>query len=343
MKISPIFTLRDVYTQGILDLLEDTILGTNGAKYRHLDTAERIKEADNPLFVSIERNGKTLGNITFCRRGEHWYIRYFAFKSFLQASSKSKTNDTGNSFLKKELNQFFEQAFEGDGLEFPVKSMYAFIDPQNERSKWMSQNFGFETIAQLSTQSFSRLYPKKSHRFSKEYDWNELKEIAQTSYGRFNYFFETHHSKPPFYVLRNDKNEIIACAHVLKVRWEIVRLPGKWGGVLTKTIPHIPFLSRLIRPKNHVFLVPDIVWSRANDSSLLTELFESMLADSKLNLILWWTDVRNPIYEQVKDQMKWGILHKIVGVASVDVVQRKHPKAFDVEDSPVFVSAFDMV
>lgn len=344
MKLSPVFTLREAYTQGILDLLEETTLGTNGAKYKHLDTSERIKEADSPLFLSIERNGKTLGNITFCQRGEHWYIRYFAFKSFLQGSDKMKANDKGNSFLKRELNYFFNQAFEGEGLEFPIKSMYAYIDPKNDRSKWMSENFGFETIAQLATQSFSRVRPKKSNRLSIVNDWNEIRELVQESYGKFNYYFEAHCSKPPFYGIRNEKDEIIAFARAVNVHWEIVRMPGRIGGLLTKIIPFVPLLRKIIKPKNHEFLVPEIVWSRNNDPEILNELFEAMLADQELNLILWWTDFRNPIYQEVKSNINWGILHKIIGVTNVDVVQRRKPNVSVMEkNAPVFVTAFDMV
>ena len=98
-------------TEEILDLLKETTLGTNGAIYRHLDTSTRVKEIDAPLFLTLERNGKVLGNVTFCQRGEHWYIRYFAFRTFLQSGKKSKLNENGNSLLKKELNAFFDHVF----------------------------------------------------------------------------------------------------------------------------------------------------------------------------------------------------------------------------------------
>ncbi len=110
-KLHPLFKIRTEVTTGILDLLNRTVLGTNGAKYKHLDTSNRIYEADNPLFLSIERHEKTLGNVTFCRRGKHWYIRYFAFHSLAQAGGVKKSEDKGNSFLKRELNQFFAQLF----------------------------------------------------------------------------------------------------------------------------------------------------------------------------------------------------------------------------------------
>ncbi len=342
-QLHPLFKFRTAVTSGILDLLQETVLGTNGAKYKHLDTSKRILEADNPLFLSVERHEKTIGNATFCRRGDHWYVRYFAFQSAFQRSKNKVAQKKGNSMLKRELNSFFQQALTGNQNQASVKSMYAYIDPKNEKSKWMSEHFGFKTIAQLATQSFSRINPKKSSRLSIVNDWNEIAPIIREFYGGNQYYFETHCSKPPFYVLRNQENEIIACARTVNVNWEIVRLPGEMGGFLTKAIPYLPFLRKLIRPKNHQFLVPEIVWAKNNDSKLLTELFESILADQNLNLILWWTDVQNPIYQQVKSQINWGLLNKLIGVAPVDVVQLRAADFEETNSNPIFVTAFDMV
>lgn len=342
-KLSPLFKLRTKVTSGVIDLLQETVLGTNGAKYKHLDTSKRIYEADNPLFLSVERHEKTIGNVTFCRRGEHWYIRYFAFQAALQRADVQTTKRKANSVLKRELNFFFQQVLEGN-KDFPaVKSMYAYIDPKNEKSKWMSESFGFKTIAHLATQSYSRVYPKKSKRLMLCDDWNEIAPIIREHFGQQKYYFETHCSKPPFYVLRNAENEIIACCRTVNVTWEIVRLPGKMGGLLTKMIPYIPLLRKLIQPNKHAFIVPEIVWTKNNDATLLTELFESILSDQQLNLILWWTDVKNPIYQEVKSEINWGLLNKIIGVAPVDVVVLKSNMEKSENQNPIFVTAFDMV
>lgn len=343
MALSSIFKVRNEATPALLDLLNATTLGTNGAKYRHLDTSQRILEADDPLFLSMERNEKVIGNITFCRRETFWYIRYFAFTSFAQAGSKKKQEDKGNSFLKRELNTFFDEVFEGIHSVIPPTSMYAYIDPHNDRSKWMSENFGFKTIAKLATQTYSRISPKVSSRLETITDWQAIKPIVEKQFSEHNYFFTTHAKKPPFYALRDSNGEIIALTRVTTVHWEIVRLPGKMGGFLTKALPYIPFLNRLIKPKNHTFLVPEIVYAKNNDPQLLEEFFSAILADKKLNLIIWWIDQNEPLYLHVKDKLKWGILNKIIGVAPVDVVERKQLDSNKLNEKPIFVTAFDMV
>lgn len=343
MALSSIFKIRSQVTEGIIELLEKTTLGTNGAMYRHLDTRKRIHEADSPLFLTMERNEKVLGNITFCKRNQDWYIRYFAFQTFAQAGKVKKSKDNANSFLKRELNAFFDDAFtekiDGDAL----KSMYAYIDPNNDRSKWMSENFGFKQIAQLATQTFSRIAPKASNRLEMLSDWSEIEDLVSQNYGNHAYFVDYHAKKPPFYVLRDNSGEIIACARVTEVHWEIVRLPGKMGGLLTKIIPYLPFINRLIKPKAHTFLVPEIVCVKDNNPIILTELFSAILHSKGLNVMIWWIDHKDQIYTATHRKVNWGLIDKMIGVSPVDVVQRTANNEEVSTDRPIFVTAFDMI
>lgn len=343
MALSQIFKIRDSVTPQIIALLEQTTLGTNGAMYRHLDTSARIKEADNPLFLSMERNNKVIGNITFCRRGRDWYIRYFAFHTLVQSGQKIKKEEKGNSFLKRELNQFFTDAFEGkiDGTE--LQSMYAYIDPKNGRSKWMSENFNFRVIGQLVTQTYSRIKPKASKRLEKITDWKTIEGFVLKNYSDHAYFFDAHASVAPFYAMKDENGNIIACARTSIVQWEIIQLPGRSGRLLTKVIPFIPFLNRLIKPKNHTFLVPEIVCVKDYGPAILDELFSAILYEEKLNLMIWWLDQKDSLYQNVKAKINWGLLHKIIGVSPVDVVQRTADGQPIYTDRTVFVTAWDMV
>lgn len=344
MGLSPFFNLRNEATPALLELLCKTTLGTNGAQYKHLDTTNRIAEADKPLFLSLERNNKVLGNITFCRRNDDWYIRYFAFSSLFQASSHETLKSKRSTLLKNELEHFFVDAFKGkynDGK--PIQSMYAYIDPKNSRSKWMSEQFGFNTIAQLVTQSYSRLYPKPSKRLRKINDWELFEPLVIKQFGQSSYFNIIHSKNPPFYVIYDDKNDVIAFSKINTVNWEIVRLPGKFGGILSQLIPLIPFLNKLIQPNLHTFLVPEIVYCKNNNAVLFDELFSGILAAEKRNVILWWTDENDPPYLAIKKHIKWGLLNTLIGVSKVDVVQRKHPANKESYTKPMFVSAWDLI
>jgi hypothetical protein len=339
--VKPPFQLREAPTPEVLELLAETTLGTSGARYQHLDILERIHSADQPLYLSVERTQKVLGNITFCRRGNKWYIRYFAFRSTLQSSGKSTKRKKYDGIARSWITQFFEDTMDGKFQDQKVDLFYAYIDPKNERSKSMSANFGFHVAGNLVTQSFSRVHPKASSRIQKIERWEEVSDEIQQRFSKCQHYDEAHLKTPPFYVLLNTKGEQIACAHITKVRWKIERLPGKFGGILTKVVPYIPFLRSLIKPSNHQFLVPDCVWTKDDDSELLDELFSAVLFEEKLNLMLWWTDKNEPLYLGIKNKVNWGLLHKIIGVSPVDIVVReKNPSQ---SKQPFFVCAWDMV
>jgi hypothetical protein len=314
--VKPPFQLREAPTAEILELLAETTLGTSGARYQHLDVLERVHSADQPLYLSVERAQKVLGNITFCRRGNKWYIRYW-------------------------ITQFFEDTFNGKYQDQKVHLFYAYIDPKNERSKSMSANFGFHVAGNLVTQSFSRVHPKSSSRILKIERWEEVSDEIQHRFSKYQHYDEAQLKTPPFYVLLNTSGEHIACAHITKVRWKIERLPGKIGGLLTKVVPFVPFLRILIKPNDHQFLVPDCVWTKDDNSELLEELFSAILFEEKMNLMLWWMDKNDPLYLGVKNKLNWGLLHKIIGVSPVDIVVRE--KKTTQSKQPFFVCAWDMV
>lgn len=342
MKLSSLFKLREQPTKQLIALLNSATLGTNGAKYRHLKTEDRIYSADNPLYLSIERNERLLGNVTFCRRGSEWYIRYFAFDSALQGTGKRRSKG-GGGLIKRELNQFFEATLHGDTEFGKVDVHYAYIDPKNEKSLWMSENFGFKQVANIATQTFSRVSIPKSTRVRKESDWEELAPVFRKVYGEFQFYFEEHLKVGPFFVLRGENNEVLAATKISKATWVIERMPGKMGGLMTKLIPLIPILRKLIRPKNHTFLVPEAVFTKNNDPRFLTELFEGILSLEQERLIFWWTDEKNPLYNSIKDEVRWGLLNKIIGINTASLVVRQTEGEEYDKSRPAYTSGFDFI
>lgn len=344
MSISPRFTIRYEATPALLDLLTKTTLGTNGARYRHLDTRERILEADNPLFLSLERDGKVQGNITFCRRNAHWYVRYFAFSGQKQAARNGHHAGRGNSFLKNEIAKFYQEVFDGEYGEAP-DCLYAYIDPQNERSKWMAEQFDFRTEAQLVTQTFSRVKPCPSGNVRRITDPHIIEEQLALVARSHAYFVPEHSREPIYYGMFNDKDEIVAFTRITRASWVIERLPGSLGGIWTKIIPFIPRLCKIIRPDNHRFLVPDAVRVADNDPGILSSFFESVLAAEEHHVILWWVDKRELLWHKSRFRINWGILDKLTHQTPVDVVVLRKDwfQLDELNSRPIFVAGWDMV
>lgn len=328
------FHLENNLNPALIELLKKTTLGTNGAKYKHLDIEKRVHLLDNPLHYSLKRKEKIIGNITFCNREKAIYLRYLAFDKRFQGTGIKKSN-TSKNILKNKIKCLFEQ------LESEQKKcFYAYIDPKNTRSKWLSEQFGFVSQGKLVTQTFSRLYPKLSNNLSIIHDFNEISTIVRNQYRNHHFYFEKQCSLPEFLAIKNENNEILALAKFTKVNWEISRLPGKFGGILTKIICYIPFINKLINPKLHSFIVPEIVCLPSNKSIHLQQLFTSALAHHGVNSLIWWIDINDQIYLENFKKIKWGLMDKILGKSSVEIVVRgKNDKI----NYPFFVCAFDMI
>ncbi|MBI1836133.1 MAG: hypothetical protein HYR91_02590 [Flavobacteriia bacterium] len=337
---SSMFTLNEKASASLKELLHQTTYGTEGACYRHLDTLERIEGLDNPLHLSLERNKKVLGNCTFCRREGDWYIRFFTFNIHYSSSGKLKSK-AKKSKLKEELTVFFNSALEKGINSELVSSFYAYIEPKNKRSIQMSENFGFKKIATVLTQTFSRVKPKKSNRLVKIDSWKEVQLLFEKKYKNYSYYFETYLKEGPFYGLKNEAGELLTLCKYNEATWEIVRLPGKMGGLLTKVIPLIPILNKIIKPKKHTFIVPEAVWVKENNAFLLEEFFSALLFEKKKTLILWWIDQKDELFQFVQKKINWGLLHKLVGKTEVNVMRKSNQKWN--ENLIHYVSCKDMI
>lgn len=342
MKLSPLFKLRLEAPESLVRLLTSVTLGTNGAKYKHLDTVQRIKDADAPVHLCMERHENVIGNVTFCRREKYWYVRYFAVDRLLQGKGKQKSKSRSGS-LKQQLNSFFDTVIQEGCEHGQAESFYAYIDPNNEKSLWMSENFHFQTIGHVATQSFSRTQIPRATRVQKTSDWETVAALIKSSHQEQQFYFDAQLKKGPFYVLRDATGEVVACAKAIPANWKIERLPGKMGGLLTKVIPFVPGLRKVIRPKHHRFLVPEGVFVKDNNPELLKTLFEGMLSIEQRNLILWWTDVRNPVYVSTKNAVRWGVLHRLIGAHQVAIVVRTVDGAVPDKTTPVYTCGFDFV
>lgn len=329
------FEQTDHISPDLIRLFENTVLGTNGAKYKHLDVAQSVAHTDQPLSFSLRRREQLIANITFCKRPFGLYLRYFAFDKRFQSKGKARMNP------KSQIKQEIETVFQEITAQYPGADnyCYAYIDAKNVRSKWMSETFGFQTKAYLATQSFSRIWPKANPTLKEERMSPELFDTIEKNYSHYTAYFTHFFEKGTVYSIFDPNGRRLAFAQFHKVRWEIQRLPGKLGGLQVKLLPYIPFINKLIQPKEHTFLVPEVVCNPSGNIADVQRLFEAVLAKEQLHSLLWWNDTRDRLYQKAQQTFSWGLLHNIIGVAKVDVVVRGdfEPK------EPIFIAAFDMV
>jgi hypothetical protein len=306
-----IFKFRKKITPEILSLLKSTTLGTTGARYSLTNFEERIAQLENAEFLSLERNNKVLANITFSNRGENKfrYIRYFSFRNFYQAHGHKASR--GEGFIKREMHDYFEGNSD-------INIFYAYIEEANSRSKLMAKQFGFNKAGQVLTQTFTRKKAKASSHFE-IMPYEEIRDLVENNFGNLSCYSSAQHKNGHWGSIVKE-GKILAFAHFQDASWKIHQLPGKFGKLQTKLIPFIPVLRTFVKPNKHEFLTVDSVWALDTDkASTIEELFSSILAHEKKKIIHWWVDTKNDLYQQIANNISWGIIDKIVGRKPVDL------------------------
>ncbi len=338
-------------SESLIELLSKTLIGTEGTRYQLIDTPKKIQKLNNATHIYLERNGRVLGNATFCKRQIRlnqdyelaYYIRYVAFERLFQSGAKLSN---GNS----KLHRYFRELCSTSNLnlqssEFKRSIYYAYIDPQNLRSFNLNRALGFESIGYFKTTVFSRLRPKKQEvSLLTKNELNFVSKLSDEFYADHSFYDQ----KSPletsnFYVLKLD-GEIIAGIRANPVHWKIKELPGFTGHFLVKIGPYIPLLRKLINAKNYRFLATEGLFWKKGHEAFVTDLLEGVLYQTGQNSLLLWTDNHSDLLNQL--HVRWGFIQKIKQDSEVHIVAKlNHYTAAEKNDlinSKKYIRGFDV-
>lgn len=341
--------------KAVLDLLVNTTIGTNGAKYQHLHTATKIHTLHKPHYVTIRRNQKAVGNMTVCERPllvkdkkiDSLYVRYFSFANLFQSKGK-KSKKNRQSIFEKYLQQLFTTSnINVHTPEYKSSVYWAFIDPENNRSWNMAERFGFETIGYFSTYAFSRFFPKINKCVDAinpneiEAAWDSIKDF----YKDYTNLSRTHLFEGDNYFVYRVNGEIVAGVQVFDIHWRIDVMPGLKGKVLVNTLPYLPFLRRIINPKNYRFLATEGLFWKEGYENKVEELLEGVLALKKRHSFLMWFDDGDDRMITQFNSMNVGLMQKMKADNSIEVLAKFNNfdpqiKA-DMVGSLKYISGFD--
>jgi hypothetical protein len=338
----------------VVELLKQTLIGTEGSLYQLLDTEQKIHQLDQPHFFFIQRHQKTIGTITICERpvtvekqpALALYIRYFAFDPAYQSNASNKNRERNSV-----LDQHWKKILDTGNLstDEPGKRstfFWAFIDPQNLRSFNVNERFGFETIGTFSTIAFSRFFPKKSGQVERlaAADRKSTLEKIKVFYKDYALFSDVHLFEHNNYFVYRQDGEIVAGIQANPARFRIVSLPGIGGKIMIRLIPFIPFLRRIIHPEAHRFLASEGLFWLPGHENKVEPLLNSVLAITRHYSLLIWEDNNSNAVKNLR--LKWGALQGLKKNNEINIVAKFI--AFDpaktdwIKTAPKYLSGFDM-
>ncbi len=341
----------------VVELLSDITIGTNGAKYSHLHTPNKINTLFRPQFIYLKRHQKALANVTICERPIYvkgqslgsYYIRYFAFKPNLQTQNYQKNiNINRKTFFDDYLQQLFRTSnLNVNQPQHHPSLFWAYIDPHNNRSLDMGGRFGFKTIGYFRTYGFSRFYPQLNtnvYRLKKD-EQALVRQHLLEFYKDYALYSNIHLFKHNDYFVYKHNGKIVAGIQTYNVHWRIDTMPGKKGKIIVKILPYIPFIRRIINPKNFKFLATDSLFWLDGHQDKIQYLLESVLAIQQKNSLLLWLDDADYKMIDTIQSLNLGLIQKLKSDNAIEIVAKfnhfdEHLKN-EILNTKKYISGFD--
>ncbi len=325
MKISSNISIEEAtkIAEDQINLLEKTIWGKpNQTQYIHTQTAEKLRSNKSWKHLSLRKNNKLLGTVTFVphryQKEEFNYIRYFSFASPIIGNvSKRKKN----SVLKNEFLSI---------LNRHNKNYFAYVELDNERSKNLCEEFGFTSVGEFETRVFSRFSPRVKIQLTRK----NSDEIHNHQYN----FFHQDNLKEENWILKRN-NETVITAQVQKVDWDIISLPGVTG-TLIKICSHLPNLKRLINKEKLRFITIEGLHIKNGYEYLLNDFLESLLAELNERVIIFWLDKKDPNLQRI-NQLNLGLLNKFNDGIGANIIYKGDLSLIN-KNLPFYISPYDM-
>lgn len=342
MILNDLVKKSEVILPEIEKLITSTYLGANGARYQLQNSSQRLGELDHPLFLYMIRNNKVLGNITFCNRQNEFisenYIRYFAFDQKVQSNTKSDQQKK-NGGIRKLLFQNLDRDIFNRNEKYIY---YAHIDHENFKSLQMGSQFGFEEIGEFNTHLFSRFFPKHKLKIRElnQKELNSYINLLEKQYQHHNFCHLVNIPKGKTFGYFENQKLVNACT-IHETSWKFKSLPGSRGKFKLKLMQTLPFTSKFFKKKEYRFL--GIEGWYIQKPELINDFLESLLAQKKNHIAMWWADTNCPINNSFNEIIKYGFLNKISkNIGSKTLVKTNLKNVESYRNKPSYISSYDL-
>ncbi len=350
--------------EDILALLKETVLGSEGGmQYIMQNTEERIRSYGEGLsFMALYKKSSLKGVIGICRRATmnrgvrigSAYLRYLAIQSAFQtdrapARRREKIIDAADNFKQKILSVIRDPLhITGENNGSPdLNLMYAYVESSNERSRNLINQAGYEYIRSFLTVAFSRFSPKRHPSVARLKPEEEpaMARLLEEFYSNYCFYTEEFaFYDHRYYVLRKN-GEIVAGVGAVPAQYHVVNVPGVWGWLMMKVLPHTPWFRRLFRPSEFRYIILNAIYYREGSEDLLPGLFEAVCAAEGYHTALTWLDDHSRLYETLRTNRRMGALNRMLnakpGLVYALFTGFSAGETDKFYDSPAYISGFD--
>ncbi len=331
---------------GVTNLLLNNTIGTpgNSMVYRHCKTQVKLQHLPEPYFVSLRKKEAVLATCCFCKREEKgttlFYVRYFSFdEKFRKRGGQYLESPEKNSVIRNDIHQLLSGSYFGQTS--PGNIFYAYLDPQNERSRRLTEEFGFRRVGSFASMVFSRLSPRSvaSAGALSANEWAAFKEELTAFYRSHRFFtLENLFYQGNYFVLK-EHGEIVAGLQANPEEWRVLEMPGIGGKLLMNVFPRFKPLQKIFSPQ-YRFLSLEGIYYKSGKERALEKLFEHVLHHFGVYSAVICLDTTSPVYRFAK-KLDFGLMGMLKKEKLMDVVVKENGPVISTT-GPFYISCFDV-
>jgi hypothetical protein len=291
------------YSQPFVELLERTIWGTRGLRYRGFGFDHSLDRIPDFRTIRLWVEGQMVGayGLSF----KTVYIGQTSLQAyhrmFLAIEGGHRGRGLGRLLAEHTRRHFLLEAKE------PVV-LYGYIEDTNSRSLSISHKVGYRSIGTFTSTLFSRLRPRDRPDVSKLDDVPGMRALLMDQY-RDHALVDLHDSLlPDEYWVLTRHGDVIAGVQASPRKWSLDALPGLSGWLLLRSLPRVPVLRRLLRNRHFDYCSMANLYVKEGHEADFFILCEAVLARLNQVAAMAFGDNTCPVFNRLKGAGSFGAL-----------------------------------
>lgn len=301
----------DGYSDAFVDLLHNTIWGTEGLCYRSHELEQELQRIPRFQMIRLLRGETLIGVYGLAEKVVSvGHARVPALhRMYLAVDRKYLGQGYGKLLVSHTKRHFLDEA------NRPVM-LYGYIEDQNSRSLGLARKVGYQRIGTFQVILFSRLRPRQHPAIERPGDDAELRSLLEEQYAEFALCDLEQSLIPSEYYLIRRGGAIVAGLQAHRKRYSIVALGEWYGKLLLRVLPRTPYLRRLLPDGGLDFLALGNIYCPPGHERDLCSLLEGVLALSGVHVAMAFLDRDSPVLARLRARGKLGVLSQL-GVDSL--------------------------
>ena len=297
-------TLSDQPSTEMIDLLQRTVWGSQNLRYRILDVEAKLRQLVGPDYLALEIDNRLASVCVLNRRSSQLLdIGVDTFHFVMLATEPDLANQGLATQLVEQAVAFCRETLTEPGIA------YAYIESTTDYSLQISESFDREYEATIPLTLFSRFRPSDDPRVTRLDSGERDAVVLRLSDLYADHLFAdfTNSVIADQYHVICENGQIVAGVQTQTLSWSMESLPGRFGPLILRLIPHVP-LRYPINPANLHFLRFSNLLVEPGNEHHLVRLLEAMLARYEASVGLMLLDERSDVFKRLKEQGQSGLL-----------------------------------